>query len=1656
MASDGYSVFHKGYLERLSQSANIALVATNSITINDLTANGGDGILNLSTSGRTLSLSAGAGGITMANTANTLRTNGGAMTFTTSSGGGITLGNLDTTGNGVTPVGASISISGGAIIGAGLLTGSTVTLSGTTLGTSGTRLQTSAGTLNITASGSSYVTETDAVTLGVTSTGGVFDFLSNTGTVTLGASSFAGNALVKSTGALTTTGAVTPAGWLGLWAAGGDLTIGGAVSASTTSDWNFLSGSNVRFNASVQQGSSGGVNVVSGWDGSTGSFSLGSFTMGSVLGNTASYGVGSGSVFVNTSSNAAAVGVGSFSGATSVAGSGLTVASGTGAGGRYGQLGYVAGGASGNIVVNANANILLPAATFGASSMYTKIGHGNNSGGTITITAQDITLSTSSFGNNASIGHGTYGGAYSTKTGNIIITARDIALTSNYAWGTHAMIGHYTSNNGDITVSARNITISSPINSVNVNWAKIGNGTDSTAGNFSGNITVNASGNITLNAAGSQGAQIGNGNGAGTRTGNIIVTAAGELSLVSTGSGAAFIGHSTSTASGISNANIRIGANALDFSSSVTGTFNLNNAAFMTLVQNALAGGSVIIASTNAPIVLSNAFTGIGSNAVTLLGTNDITINNTLTHSSGTLNIVSGWDGSSGLNSDGSFTLANVTRTGNRNLSLGGAVSVTNGNFLSSGNLTLASGASVAGVGAATPLVLAAAGNFINNSGSATPISVTGGGRYLVYSTSPLLDTLGTPAITRPNKRYNFSYGTSTAGLFSGASGFLYSVSPTLTVTADAQSKIYGQVNPPLTYSVSGLIDGDTAGTALTGALATTATQYSNVAAYAITQGSVGLSATATTLGYTLSGYTPANLTITQAPLILNPTAQTYTYDGTNGQFTNAFSLAGCVGSDNCTSYTGLAGFGGSATVTAADKINAGTRNITSSGSLAFTNYSVSYATNTNGLTISQAALTLNPTAQTYTYDGTNGQFVTSAYTLTGFVNSETAAVVSGAGSVTAADKINAGMRNITGSVGTLSASNYNFSAGTNTNGLVINQAVINLSGSKVYDGLTSFANTTFGTAGTINTGVNGETLVLSGSGSVPSSTVLAGTQTLTLGTLTLGNGTGLASDYTLTSGTHTGVITARPVTVTADSGLTKVYGNSDPASYTYTTSSLGSGIALSGALTRVAGEPVNTYNITPGTLTTANNSNYTITYVGDVFSVTPRPVTVTADASQSKIYGNADPSSYTYTTSSLGGVALSGVLARVAGEYVNTYDITQGTLTTANNSNYTITYVGDVFSITPRPVTVTATNTSKIYGAADPALAYSVTQGNLVNSDSFSGALTRATGENAGSYAITQNTLNNSNYTITFVDGAFTINKAVLTVAVNAASKIYGDANPAFSVAYSGFQYADSATNLMTQPLVTTAAGQYSPVGSYTITASGGVSDNYTFAYTDGAFTITSRALTLRPDSVTRLFGTSNPSSYSYTVVGGNVVNNDTLGVASYTVPWTNTTPIGTLSYTMSGLSNANYSYTYQAGDFIINAGFSSDVDVSRIMNGAALRNPIFAYTLLMSATEDMKNPTKNLRPRSGITDLSAPPLYTIDRSFDEPTYRLEYKDGWLRHVSLVKDTSSGSGTTFAATPNPQQRQKSSLDDISKDPLTLYTDCKNVGENTACSQMGK
>ena len=84
--------------------------------------------------------------------------------------------------------------------------------------------------------------------------------------------------------------------------------------------------------------------------------------------------------------------------------------------------------------------------------------------------------------------------------------------------------------------------------------------------------------------------------------------------------------------------------------------------------------------------------------------------------------------------------------------------------------------------------------------------------------------------------------------------------------------------------------------------------------------------------------------------------------------------------------------------------------------------------------------------------------------------------------------------------------------------------------------------------------------------------------------------------------------------------------------------------------------------------------------------------------------------------------------------------------------------------------VQVTADAKSKVYGQTDPALTYQLTSGGpLADGDTFSGALTRATGESPGTYGILQGSLAlSANYSLTFVGANLTIGSGLISPAIS------------------------------------------------------------------------------------------------------------------------------------------------------------------------------------------------------------------------------------------------------------------------------------------------
>src|SRR5262249_47369674 len=174
-----------------------------------------------------------------------------------------------------------------------------------------------------------------------------------------------------------------------------------------------------------------------------------------------------------------------------------------------------------------------------------------------------------------------------------------------------------------------------------------------------------------------------------------------------------------------------------------------------------------------------------------------------------------------------------------------------------------------------------------------------------------------------------------------------------------------------------------------------------------------------------------------------------------------------------------------------------------------------------------------------------------------------------------------------------------------------------------------------------------------------------------------------------------------------------------------------------------------------------------------------------------------------------------------------------------------------------------------KVYGAPDLTLSYTVS--GLKFSDTaaavLTGGLSRAAGENVGSYAISQGSLTaNANYTMAFTGNTLVITAATLTVTANHQSKVYGAADPTLSYSASGFRFSDTAATVLTGGLARAAGAN---VGSYAITqGSLAANTNYTISFTSNTLTITPATLTITATHQSKVYGQADPA-LTYQVSG-------------------------------------------------------------------------------------------------------------------------------------------------------------------------------------------
>ncbi|MDG1314443.1 MAG: YDG domain-containing protein, partial [Flavobacteriaceae bacterium] len=303
---------------------------------------------------------------------------------------------------------------------------------------------------------------------------------------------------------------------------------------------------------------------------------------------------------------------------------------------------------------------------------------------------------------------------------------------------------------------------------------------------------------------------------------------------------------------------------------------------------------------------------------------------------------------------------------------------------------------------------------------------------------------------------------------------------------------------------------------------------------------------------------------------------------------------------------------------------------------------------------------------------------------------------------------------------------------------------------------------------------------------------ILGGTPVFTFASANVGTGitintTGLTisgtdiGNYTLTQPTLSGDITAKELTITGITGDNKVYDDTTASTATGTA-------ALSGIIGAddviLGGSPVFTFasaNVDTGiTITTTgytisgtDSGNYTLTQPTLSGDISAKELTITGITGDDKVYDGTTAATATGTAILTGVEAGDDVI--LGGSPVFTFasasvgtgitiTTTSYTISGTDSGNYTLTQPALSGDITPADLNVTADSATKVYGATDPVLTYTITgfQGTDTEADLDTAvSISRAVGEDVGTYTITPSAAADSNYTVSFVTADFTITQA-------------------------------------------------------------------------------------------------------------------------------------------------------------------------------------------------------------------------------------------------------------------------------------------------------
>jgi hypothetical protein len=236
-----------------------------------------------------------------------------------------------------------------------------------------------------------------------------------------------------------------------------------------------------------------------------------------------------------------------------------------------------------------------------------------------------------------------------------------------------------------------------------------------------------------------------------------------------------------------------------------------------------------------------------------------------------------------------------------------------------------------------------------------------------------------------------------------------------------------------------------------------------------------------------------------------------------------------------------------------------------------------------------------------------------------------------------------------------------------------------------------------------------------------------------------------------------------------------------------------------------------------------------------------------------------------------------------------------------------------------PLTVVVTLSNGTPAVGVnvAFVGAGLSFSSNGIATTNSSGQASVTATGTHVGAVVATATTAG-VGQTVSF---ALRVTPGQLTVTANNASRVFGAANPAFTATIAGFVNGEGPSVVSGAPNFTTTATPTSSVGIYPITPTQGTlaAANYTFAFVNGALTVTQASGSVALSVPTTPSREGGPVSLSATVPAG------ATGTVTF---YEGTTALGTV--TISGTTATLVISTLAPGSHTITAVYSGDANFS------------------------------------------------------------------------------------------------------------------------------